>query len=142
MTMTVDESLDGEMRKLKVGGFLLQKFAQEERLLGQLLRSGIAREEINQLVTKDCGTAGLQNDDGNRCVDFRGEVVQNLEQQALGAIQHAEIVKGAPAAKNGLRDGNAEPGGFQHLHRCLGSVRQEVVVERVRPEHDRCCLTI
>ena len=79
MTVAVDEGLGGEMRKLKVGGFLLQKFAEQECLPGQLVRPFILGEEIDQLVAKDSGATGLENYDGNPGFDFGSEGVQNFQ---------------------------------------------------------------
>ena len=76
MAVAVDEGLDRELRKLKVGGFLFQKLAQQEGLPGQLVRPVIVGEEVDQFVAKDGGATGLQNDDGNPGFDFRGEGVQ------------------------------------------------------------------
>ena len=94
-------ALAGELRKLKVGGFLFQKFAEQESLPGQLVGPVILGKEIDQFVAKDGGATGLENDDGNPGFDFGSEGVQYLEQQALGPIQHAEIVERAAAAENG-----------------------------------------
>ena len=60
-----------------------------------------------------------------------------FSKQALGAVQHAEIVERAAAAENGLGNGHAKSGGFQHLDRGFGGIGQKIIVEGVGPEHDQ-----
>jgi hypothetical protein len=63
-------------------------------------------------------------------------LVEDFEQKALGAVEHAEVVEGASAAEVGLGDQDAESGGFEDLDGGTGGVGEEVVVEGVGPEED------
>ena len=62
--------------------------------------------------------------------------VEDFQQQAFGAVEHAEVVEGASAAEVGARDDDAESGGFEDFDGGIGGAREEIVVEGVGPEED------
>src|ERR1700676_678652 len=122
--------------------FLLQKLAQEECLPREPMGSLVFGEQIQEFITKHRGTARLQDNYWNLVFDFGFQRAENLEEEMLGAIQHAPIVEWTPATQVGLRQQHAVAGGFQHVNRRLGGVREEVVIECVRPQEHRCSFQI
>ena len=79
---------------------------------------------------------------GVRGFDFREKLVHDLEQQGLGAVEHADVVEGASAAEVGARDGDVEAGGFEDFGGGFGGRGQEVIVEGVGPEEDRLLMPV
>ena len=75
----------------------------------------VVREEVDEFVAEDGDAAGFETDDGDSGFDLGVEFVEDVEQQGFGAVEHAEVVEGASAAEIGLRDDDAESGGFEDL---------------------------
>ena len=73
---------------------------------------------------------------GRRGLDFREKFVHDLEEQALGAIEHADVVERTPAAQVSARNADVEAGGLEHFDGSFGGRGEEVVVECVGPEED------
>jgi len=94
------------------------------------------REEVGEFVAEYGDTAGFEADYRDAGFDFRLECIENFEEQALGAIEHAEVVEGAPAAEIGARNEDPEAGGFEDFDGGAGGGREEVVVEGVGPEEN------
>ena len=63
------------------------------------------------------------------------ELVQRSSQDALGGVDHPEIVERASAADVFGGDNHVEPGFLQHLGGRQRRVGEEVIVERIGPEH-------
>jgi hypothetical protein len=94
------------------------------------------REEVREFVAEDGHAGGFQTDYGYSSFDFGFELVEDFKEQSLRAVEHAEVVEGASAAEVGLRDQDAESGGFEDLDGGAGGLGEEVVVERVGPEEN------
>jgi hypothetical protein len=138
MAVSVEQGFARELRKLRVGReFLFEELAEQERLFAQDLGALVVREEVEEFVAEDGDAAGLEADDGDSGFDLGGERVENVEEQGLGAIKHAEVVERASAAEVGLGDEDAESGGFEDFDGGAGGLGEEVVVEGVGPEEDR-----
>src|SRR5271166_6325527 len=136
MTVTVDESAPSEFGQRDVAGFFLQKLAQQECLFREPSRSFIVREEVGQFIAEHRRAAGLENNDGNARLDLGLQHVERLQKQVPRPIQHAPVVKRAPATQLCARQKNAEPGGLENIDRSLGRVRQKEIVKRVWPQKD------
>ena len=70
VAMRVDQGASAEPQVRK-RVLLLEELAQEERLLAELLRGGIVREEPQSLVTEHGHTTGLQAHDRRARLDIR-----------------------------------------------------------------------
>ena len=97
----------------------------------------VHREEVRQLVAEDGHAARLEPDDGHARLDLGPQRVEDLAQQSLGRVEHAEVVERPAAAERRPRDDHVEAGVLEHLDGRLGGLRVEVVVERVGPEDHR-----
>ncbi len=115
---------------------LLEEFAEEESLFAQGLGARVVGEEVREFVAKDGDAAGFESDDGDSGFDLGLELVEDVEQQSLGAVEHAEVVEGASAAEVGLGDDDAKSGGFEDIDGGAGGGGEEVVVKGVGPEKD------
>src|SRR6266850_7686435 len=115
--MAMDEGLAGKRWQRKVFGMLLQEFAEQEDLLRESASTLVLGEEVGQFVTKDSGTTGLEHNNRDARFDFGQQLVHDVEQQALGTVEHADVVQRPPAAEMGPRDCDIEPGGLEHLDR-------------------------
>ena len=104
--------------------------------VAQGLGAVVVGEEIEEFVAEDGDAAGFESDDGDAGFDFGLELIEDFEQQGLGAVEHAEVVEGAAAAEIGLRDDDAISGGFEDFDGGLGGGGEEIVVEGVGPEED------
>src|SRR5215469_11407852 len=91
-------------------------------------------EEIDEFVAEDRYATGFESDHGDSGFDFGFELVEDLKEQTLGAIEHAEVVERASAAKVGSRDEDAEPGGFEDFDGGTRGRREEIVVEGIGPQ--------
>src|SRR5579872_6445037 len=131
----------GLARKLRERGtstqFLFEEFAEQESLLAQGLSACIVRKEVDQFVAEDGDAAGFESDDGDAGFDFGLELVEDFEQKAFGAVEHAEVVEGASATEVRLGNEDAESGGLENFDGGAGGRGQEVVVEGVGPEENR-----
>ena len=96
----------------------------------------VVGEEIEQFVAEDGDAAGLESDDGDSGFDLGGKFVEDVEQQGLGTVEHAEVVEGAAAAEIGLREDDAVSGGFEDFDGGFGGFGVEVVIESVGPEEN------
>ena len=130
----------GSTRELRQGGsgdeLLFEELAEQERLAAERLGSGVTGEEVGEFVPEDGDAGGLESDDGDSGFDLGFEMVENLEELRLGAIEHAEVVERASAAELDSGDADAESGGLQDFDGGPCGRGQEVVVEGVRPEQD------
>ena len=115
---------------------MFQEFAQQERLFAQGLRTGVVGEEICEFVAEDSYARRFQSNYGDAGFDLGLELIEDLQEQVFGAIQHAEVVEGASAAEIGLGNEDAESGGFEDLYGGAGGLGEEVVVESVGPEEN------
>jgi hypothetical protein len=100
------------------------------------LGAGVVGEEVREFVAEDGYAGRFQSDDGNAGFDLGLELIEDLQEQAFGAIQHTEVVEGTSAAEIGLGNEDAESGGFQDLYGGAGGLGEEVVVEGVGPEEN------
>ncbi len=87
------------------------------------MRPFIIREEIEHFVAKDGSATRLQHNNRNFRFDFRGQGIKRSQQQPLGTIQHAEIVKRTAAAQAGFGYDHTESGSLEDLDRGLGGIR-------------------
>ena len=96
----------------------------------------VVGEEVEEFVAEDRNAAGLESDDGDSGFDFGGEFVEDIQEQGLGAVEHAEVVEGASAAEVGAGEEDAISRGFEDFDGGAGGGGVEVVVESVGPEED------
>ena len=96
----------------------------------------VVGKEIEEFVAEDGDATGFQADDGDAGFDFGREFVEDLEQEGLGAVEHAVVVERASAAEVGFGDDDAEAGGFEDFDGGFGDAGVEIVVESVGPEED------
>src|SRR5208282_3648884 len=136
MAMAVDQRAACELRKREIFCPLLEKFTEQEDLLREGLRAFVFGEKVREFVAEDGGAARFEDDDGRSGFDFREKLVHDLEEQVLGAVEHADVVERAAAAEVGARDGDVEAGGLEDFGGSFGGRGEEVVVERVGPEED------
>jgi hypothetical protein len=94
-------------------------------------------KEVDEFVAENGNATRFEADDGDASFDFGGKFVEDLKQERLGAVEHAEVVERAAAAEVGSRDDDAEAGRFEDFDGGLGGLRLEIVVEGVGPEEDR-----
>src|SRR4051794_5599805 len=95
---------------------LLKKLAQNECVVPESLGILIHGKEVAQLITEDSHAAWLQPHEWRASLDFRAQLVEDLAEQALGSLEHAEVVKWAAAAERSPGHHNLETRGLQHLH--------------------------
>jgi hypothetical protein len=141
MAVSVEESFAVHLGQRSVVGvwaeFSLEEFAEQESLLAQGLGAVVVGEEVEEFVAEDGDAAGLESDDGDAGFDFGFELIEDFEQEALGAVEHAEVVERAAAAEVGLRNRDSVSGGFEDFDGGAGGGGVEIVVEGVGPEEDR-----
>src|SRR5438309_4695560 len=136
VTMAVDDGLalqSGERDQFAVA---VEKFTEEDGLPRETLGALVPGEEIAEFVAEDSDAAGFEADDGNAGFDLGCERVEDAEEQVFSAIEHAEIVKGASAAEIAGGQFHAEAGVLEDVDGGLRRIGEEVVVERVWPEHN------
>jgi hypothetical protein len=100
------------------------------------LGTGVVGKKIGEFVAEHSHAGRLQSDYGDAGFDLGLELIEDLQEQAFGAIQHTEVVEGTSAAEIGLGNEDAESGGFQDLYGGAGGLGEEVVVEGVGPEEN------
>src|SRR5205807_3984237 len=110
MAMPVDKRPARQLGKRETFCALLEKFTKQEDLLRESLRAFVLGEKISEFVAEDGGATGLEDDDGRGGFDFREKLIHDLEEQALGAVKHADVVERGPAAKMSGRYSDGEPG--------------------------------
>src|SRR5579859_1950002 len=134
MAVAVEERFAVQLGQGRIGAELLfEKFAEQECLLTQSLRTGIVGKEVDEFVAEDGNTAGFEPDDRDSSFDLRLKLVENFEKQSLGTIKHAEIVERASAAEVGVWDQDTKAGGLEDLDGGFRRGRKEIVVECVGP---------
>src|ERR1019366_5799865 len=136
MAMPVDKRPAWQLGKREIFCALLEKLAEQKDLLREGLRAFVFGEKVREFVAEDGGAAGFEDDDGRCGFDFGEKLVHDLEEQALGSVEHANVVERAAAAEVGAGDGDGEAGGFQDFDGGFGGRGEEVVVESVGPEED------
>ena len=135
MAVSVEQGLARELREPRVGRKgLLEEFAEQESLFAQGLGTLVVWEEVEEFVAEDSDAAGLEADDGDAGFDLGRECVEDVEEQGLSAVEHAEVVERASAAERGAGDEDAVSGGFKDFDGGAGGGGVEVVVESVGPE--------
>jgi hypothetical protein len=137
MAVAVKQRFSLEAREFGVFRILVEKFAEQERLLAESSGALVVREEVDEFVAEDGDAARFEADDGNSGFDFGLQFVEDVEEQSFGTVEHAEVVERASAAEMGARDYDAEAGGFEDFDCGFGGVRLEIVVEGVGPEKHR-----
>jgi hypothetical protein len=133
MAVSVEQGFAGELRERGVGRVAFEELAEQECLFAQGLGALVVREEVEEFVAEDGNAAGLESDDGDAGLDLGLELVEDVQEQAFGAVEHAEVIEGASAAEVGLRYRDAEAGGLKDFDGSAGCCGLEVVVESVRP---------
>ena len=137
MAVSVEHGFARQLWQGSVGAELLfEKFTEQESLAAQGLCAFVVREKVDEFVAEDGDAGWLESDDGDSGFDLGLELIEDLEQQSLGAIEHAEVVEGASATEVGLRDEDAESSSLKDLDGGLGGAGEEVVVEGVGPEEN------
>ena len=112
MAMPVDQRAPLQFGNLEIWRALFEKFAKQKYLLRQSLRALIFREQIGEFIAEDSRTAWLEHNDRRPSLDLGQKLIHDLKKQALGAVEHANVVKGTPAAKMSTGHANFEAGGF------------------------------
>ena len=105
-------------------------------MLRKRLGAFVLREKVGEFVAEDGGAARFEDDDGRCGFDFGEKLVHDLEEQALGAVECADVVERPSAAKMRARDEDVEARGFEHFGGSFRGRGQEVVIESVGPEED------
>jgi len=136
MAMSVNERSARQFGKREILCALFKKFAEQEDLFREGLRAFVFGEKVSEFVAENGGAAGFEDDDRRCGFDFREKLVHDLEEQALGAVEHADVVERAPAAEVSAGNGDGEAGGFEDFDGGAGGRREEVIVESVGPEED------
>lgn len=136
MAVSVEKRFPIQLRRREILRVDFEKFTEQKNLAGQGLRTFVVGKQIEELVAEDGDATGLEADDGNAGFDFGGERVENLQQERLGAVEHAVVVEGAAAAEIGFRNDYLEPGGFEDFDCGFGGSGLEMVIEGVRPKED------
>ena len=135
MAVAVEHGFARKLRECRAGAELLfEEFAEQESLLAQGLGAGVVRKQVDEFVAEDGDAGGLKPDDGDAGFDLGLELVEDFEQKALCAIEHAEVVEGASATEVRLGHEDAESGGLENLDGSTGGRGQEIVVEGIGPE--------
>ena len=136
VTVAVKDGFAIKPRQWNMLGAGFEKFAEQEGLARQGLGEFVVGKEIDEFVAEDGDAAGFEADDGYSGFDFRREFVEDLEQERLGAVEHAEVVERAAAAEIDTRDDHSEASGFEDVDGGLGSGWVEVVIECIGPEEN------
>src|SRR6266436_8357051 len=114
---------------------MLQELAEQESLLPQAKGAWIFRKQVAQFIAKDRRAAWFQNNDGQACVYFLREHLQDALQILFGLVQHAKVVKWTAAAKMRLRHHDVESRVRKYLQGSLAGFRLVVVIEGIRPQN-------
>src|SRR5581483_870010 len=136
MAVPVNDGAALEARQLEVWRKFLKKFAEQERLLGQTAGAIVLGEKVAQFIAENGGATGLQAHNGNIGVNEWRQGIQDFQQQVLGAAEHSEVVKGAPATQTAGRKQDLIACRLQNLDSGDCGIRQEIVVKGVWPEED------
>ena len=126
MAMAVEQHFSSEARRLKGRGVALEEFAEEECLAAEAICARVIGKQVAQFVAKNGGATGLEDDDGDAGINLRAEGGQDALQVLLGFVEHAEIVKGAAAAKMLAGDADVETCALQNVESGLGRPRMEI----------------
>jgi hypothetical protein len=105
-------------------------------LAGEFLGALVVGKEVEEFVAEDGDATRLETDNRDAGFDLGFELVENFEEQSLGAVEHAEVVEGASAAEVGAGDTDGVSGGFEDVDGGAGGGREEIVVEGVGPEEN------
>src|SRR5215469_8804048 len=117
MAVSVDEGVAGELWETGAGReFLLEKFAEQQGLLAEGLGALVVRKQIGEFIAEYGDAGRFESNDGDAGFDLRLELIEDFEQQAFGAVEHAKVVKGASAAQIGARDTHAKSGGLKDFN--------------------------
>ena len=76
-----------------MSGDVLQELAQQIRFFAETFGVLIVGKQIDEFVTKHCHTTRFKADHRHSRLDLRAQRGQDLPQQTLGQIEHAEIVQ-------------------------------------------------
>jgi hypothetical protein len=137
MAVAMKQRFARELRQGCIGPyFLLQEFAEQEGLAAKGLGALVIGKEVREFVPKHGDAAGLESDDGDAGFDLGLELVQDVEEEFLGAVEHAEVVKGPSAAEVRARDQDAEARGFKDFDRGARGRGKKVIVEGVGPKQN------
>src|SRR5258708_7465392 len=92
------------------------------------------RKQVEQFIAKDSHAARLQTDDWNPGFDLRRKLVEDLEKQLLGTIEHAEVIDGPAGERIGMRTHEGEAGGVGDCEGGLRGGREKIMFEGAGPE--------
>ena len=115
MAMPVDKRPARQPGKRETFCALLQKFAKQEDLLREGLRAFVLGEKVSKFVAEDGGAARLEHNDRRGGFNLWQKLVHDPEEQAFGAVEQADVVEWASAAKVGAWNGDGEASGFEDL---------------------------
>ena len=115
MAVAVDERLARQLGDGEILRVLFQEFAEQEDLLRERAGAFVFGEQVNEFVAENSGAARFEDDDRRAGFNFDVQLVHDPEEQALGAVEHTDVVKRAAAAEMGARDEDVEAGGFENF---------------------------
>ena len=96
-----------------------EDFAEQQRLLCQPASAIVRGKKIDQLIAKNAGAAGLEDNERHAGVDLRSKLLQDFQQILTCLVQEAEemIYQRPPTADVLCRHLNLEPRRAKHLMR-------------------------
>src|SRR6266702_1731639 len=133
MTMD-DDASSWHLWNLPVSCVAREHLAKHDGLLAEADGTLVVREEVDQFVSEDGGTAWLQHDDGNSSGDLRREFIEDAQQVAARFVEKSEVVERTAAADVLLRNLDAGACGGEELRCGRERLRVEVVIPRIGPE--------
>src|SRR5579871_4671527 len=92
-----------------------KKLAEQKSLARQCLGALVMREQVDEFVAEDGDATRLKTDDRNSGLNFRRELIEDLQQQGFGSIEHAVVVERAAAAQVGAGNDDAIAGVLQNF---------------------------
>ena len=136
VAVAVQERFAMELGQRKIFGVGFEKFAEKKSLARKGLSALVVGKEVDEFVPKDGDATGFEANKGDAGFDLGRKFVEDLQQERLGAVEHAVVVEGASAAEAGAGNDDAEACGFEDFNRGFGGVGVEIIVEGVGPEEN------
>src|SRR5262245_47680538 len=104
MTMSVDKGSSLDLRRLECLCVFCEKFAKQKNLTRKLLHPLVVGEKIENFIPENRSTAGFEHHNGSFLRNFRPKKIECVGQQALGTVEHSEVIKWAATTHVGLRN--------------------------------------
>src|SRR5215813_1171570 len=99
VTVAMDQNFHQALGWRIVWGVSLQKLAEQKCLASEPVGALVGGKQVMQLIPKRRSATRLQDNNWQSCVNQGSQSTHDLAQIVFGFLQHAEVIKGPPAAQ-------------------------------------------